>query len=67
MEHSIWFFIALVVFSSFVGEVTGKMMKDQQPVIRFLGYVVAIVMAIAVLWLVLYWYFNINLLSLLAP
>lgn len=65
MQHPFLLFCVICIFSVFISDVVLQhMINDKKAIIRFLGYLVAIVIAIGVLWLVLYCYFNINLLNL---
>lgn len=64
MQHSFLLFCVICIFFVFINKVVTCMINDEKAIIRFLGYLVAIVVAIGVLWLVLYCYFNINLLNL---
>ena len=64
MQHKFWLFCVICVFGWYICRVVENMIQDQNVVIRFLGYFVAIIMAIGILWLVLYFFFNINLLKL---
>lgn len=64
MQHPFLLFCVICIFCGFIIDVVNHMINDEKAIIRFLGYLVAIVVAIGVLWLVLYYYFNINLLNL---
>ncbi len=64
MQNSFLPFCVICIFCGFITDVVNHMINDEKAIIRFLGYLVAIVVAIGVLWLVLYCYFNINLLHL---
>lgn len=64
MQHPFLLFCVICIFCGFISEVVNNMFKDEKAIIRFLGYFIAVVMAIGVLWLVLYCYFDINLLRL---
>lgn len=65
MKDSFLLFGVIFVFISFILEMTERMTKDKNVAIRFLGYFIAAVAAIGVLWVVLYCYFDINLLEAL--
>ncbi len=64
MQHPFLLFCVICIFCGFITGVVNQMINDKNAIIRFLGYFVAIVVAIVVLWLVLYCYFDINLLSI---
>lgn len=64
MQHPFLLFCVIGIFFSFMIVLANDMAHDLNPIIRFLGYLVAVVMAAGVFWLVLYWYFDINLLNL---
>ena len=63
MEHPILLFCVIYVFWSVMKEVINFMVIDQNVIIRFLGYLLAIVVAVGIFVLILYCYFNINLIS----
>lgn len=56
-------FIVICIFGSFMTDVVNRMIKDKCDVIRFIGYAIAIVGAVFVLWLVLFCFFQIDLLK----
>lgn len=62
---NIYFLIVVAIFCSFMIKVLNNMIRDANVVIRFLGYAVAIVVAVGVLGLVLNYYFNINIVTYL--
>lgn len=55
-------FIVICIFSGFMTDVINHMIKDDNVFIRFIGYAIAVVGAIFVLWLVLFCFFEIDLL-----
>jgi len=59
-------FIIICIFAEFIIYVVNSMTKDRNTGIRLLGYVIAIVSAFSVLWLVLFYYFGINLTEMIA-
>ena len=61
MNHTIWFWIVIAVFCSIIGYLIKEMLGDKNWLIRFLGYAVAVVMAVAILGLVLNSFFGIDL------
>lgn len=67
MEYmtTFYFLCAIAVFYLFISKVLDRMMKDGNGIIRFLGYIIAIIIAIGVLWLVLNYCFNFNMLTYL--
>lgn len=60
-------FIVILFFLEFIVNIVNSMSKDRNTGIRLLGYVIAIVSAYSVLWLVLFYYFGINLLRMIVP
>ena len=61
-----WLFIVIWIFADFITDVVNSMSKDGNTGIRLLGYVIAIVSAYSILWLVLFYYFGINLTEMIA-
>jgi len=55
---------SLMSFSCFIVIVTDLMIKDKNAVIRFIGYMIDVIMAILVFYLILYYYFDIKLLEI---
>ena len=64
MQRMFLLFGVICMFCGVIINVVENMINDEKTIIRFLGYLIAIVVAIGVLWLVLYCYFDINLLNL---
>ena len=65
MQHPFLLFCVMVIFCVFIVKLLVWMMNDRNAIIRFLGYIVTIVIASASMWQFLYWYFDINLLEAL--
>lgn len=65
MLHNFLLFFVFCLFTSFIIKIVNIMINDKNALIRFIGYIVAIVIAIGGLLIVLYCFFNINLLSFL--
>lgn len=63
MQRPILLFCVIFIFVVVIKDLVDYMTQDKNAIIRFLGYFVAVVVAIGVLWLVLYCYFDINLLK----
>jgi len=61
MEHPVWTFIALCIFWIFMLFILADLMSDKNAIIRFIGYFVAIVLAVATLLFVLHFYLGIHL------
>lgn len=57
-----WLFIVICIFCGFMTDVINHMINDDNVVIRFIGYAIAVAGALFVLWLVLFYFFEINLL-----
>ena len=55
---------SLMSFGYFIVIVTDEMIKDKNAVIRFIGYMIDVIMAILVFYLILYYYFDIKLLEI---
>lgn len=64
MQHPFLLFCVICLFCSFMIKLVKFMINDKKAIIRFLGFFIAVVTAIGVLWLVLCCYFDINLLNL---
>ncbi len=60
MEHPVLVAIALLFFWGFMDQVFTNMSNDKKAVIRFLGYVIAIVLAIATLLFILTQYLDVQ-------
>ena len=58
------FLYLMLIFGVLIGDLVYYMIQDPKPVIRFCGYSIGIVATFIGLWLVLYFYFGLNLLSL---
>ena len=58
-----WLLVVICIFCGFMTNVINHMIKDKNAVIRFLGYAIAVVGALFVLWLVLFCFFGIDLLE----
>ena len=56
-------FCLLMLFSGFIVTVTDVMINDKNAIIRFIGYLLDIILAVLVLYIILYYYFNIKLLE----
>ena len=56
-------FCLLILFSGFIVIVADVMKNDKNAIIRFIGYLLDIILAVLVLYIILYYYFNINLLE----
>ena len=65
MLHNFLLFFVFCLFASFIIKIVNIMINDKNALIRFIGYIVAIVIAIGGVLIVLYCFFNINLLSFL--
>ena len=64
MKHPFLLFCIICMFSSLIKEVTDFMSKDKSAIIRFLGYLTVIIVAVGVFLLVLYCYFDIKLIEI---
>lgn len=64
MQRSLLLFSVICIFVAFITAIADCMVNDKSAIIRFLGYCIAVIMAVGVLWLVLYCYFDINLLNI---
>ncbi len=64
MQHQVLLLCVICIFCGFIINIVNHMINDQKAIIRFLGYLIAIVIAVGVLWMVLYYFFDINLLKL---
>ena len=62
---NIYFIVTIVIFGGFMLKVLERMFGDPNVIVRLLGYAVAIVLAIGVLWLVLNVILKINILTYL--
>lgn len=62
---NIYFIVTIVIFGGFMLKVLERMFGDPNVIVRLLGYAVAIVVAIGVLWLVLNVILKINILTYL--
>ena len=62
---NIYFIVTIVIFGGFMLKVLERMFGDPNVIVRRLGYAVAIVVAIGVLWLVLNVILKINILTYL--
>ena len=51
----------LILFAYFIITVVDIMIKEQSTIIRFIGYLLAILMAMFVFYITLYYYFDIKL------
>ncbi len=51
----------LILFAYFIISVVDIMIKEQSTIIRFIGYLLAILMAMFVFYITLYYYFDIKL------
>lgn len=60
MTHPVLTTIVLLIFGSFIMEVVSNMINDRNVVIRFIGYAIAIILAIATLLIVLTQYIGIK-------
>ena len=60
MTHPVLTTIVLLIFGSFIMEVVNNMINDRNVVIRFIGYAIAIILAIATLLIVLTQYIGIK-------
>ena len=56
--------LIIVIFVSVMYEIVMTMISDENPILRFLGYITAIVTAVGVLVFVLYLFMDINILNL---
>ena len=56
-------FCLLMLFSGFIVTVTDVMINDKNAIIRFIGYLLDMLLAVLVLYIILYYYFNIKLLE----
>ena len=56
-------FCLLMLFSGFIVTVTDVMINDKNAIIRFIGYLLDIILAVLVLYIISYYYFNIKLLE----
>ena len=65
MQHKFLLFGIICIFIFAISDVLEKMINDANTIIRFIGYLVAIVIAILVLFIILYYFFSINLLNIL--
>ena len=65
MLHKFLLFCVIGFFSSFILKIINIMIRDNSAMIRFIGYLVAIVIAIFVLFIILYYFFNINLIRII--
>ena len=63
MWHNFLLFCVIILFASFVINVVNIMIRDDSAIIRFIGFIIAIVIAVLVLFTFLYCFFNINLLN----
>ena len=61
MGHAIWFWIVIAIFCSLISYLVKRMIGDKNWLIRFLGYAVAIVVAVAILGLILNSFFGVDL------
>lgn len=64
MQHPFLLFIIICIFCGSIGNLIEDMIDDQNTVIRFLGYLISIVMAILALVVVLYCFFDVKLFNL---
>ena len=60
MTHPVLTTIVLLIFGSFIMEVVSNPINDGNVVIRFIGYAIAIILAIATLLIVLTQYIGIK-------
>ncbi len=56
-------FCLLMLFSGFIVTLADVMIEDKNAIIRFIGYLLDIILAVLVLYIILYYYFNIKLLE----
>ncbi len=57
-------FCLLMLFSGFIVTLADVMIEDKNALIRFIGYLIDVLMAILVFYIVLYYYFDIKLLEI---
>ena len=57
-------FCLLMLFSGFIVTLANVMIEDKNALIRFIGYLIDVLMAILVFYIVLYYYFDIKLLEI---
>lgn len=60
MTHPVLTTIVLLIFGSFIMEVVSNMINDRNVVIRFIGYAIEIILAIATLLIVLTQYIGVK-------
>lgn len=58
------FFWVMLMFGVLIGVLVYFMIQDPKPAIRFCGYIIGIVAIFIGLWIMLYAYFGLNLLSM---
>ena len=63
MQHKFLLLLVLILFSNFIMNLIKFMIRDKKAIIRFIGYILAILMAVFVLYIILYCYFDIKLLE----
>lgn len=57
-------FCLLMLFSGFIVTLADVMIEDKNALIRFIGYLLDIILAVLVLYIILYYYFDIKLLEI---
>ena len=65
MQYKFLLFGIICIFVFAISDVLEKMINDANTIILFIGFLVAIVIAILVLFIILYYFFSINLLNIL--
>ena len=63
-NKEVLFFYIVLIFVALISCLVYNMAKDSKPAIRFCGYIIGLIANFIVLWITLYFYFGLNLLSL---
>lgn len=63
-NKEVLFFYIVLIFVALISCLVYNMAKDSKPAIRFCGYIIGVAATFIGLWLVLYFYFELNLLSM---